>query len=210
MLAHGTSDRLYGSPNMDSTTGAASGGRVAADPAVVCRLTELFTREPELILAYLEAHEPPADAHNASVDTILAAACQATNQRPTYADIHYYTARAALQANQIATAGELLQTALQLNPHYNDALILMARICAARNEQNAAINYLHHALYNGADYADVHLLLGDLWRQCDQVTLARQAYRRALDLNANLSAARRGLETFTRDIPHGGSHELPA
>ncbi len=179
----------------------------AAGKTVVHRLAPLFAREPELILAYLECpnQDPAADA-----DTVWSAVGEALSARPTYADLHYFAARAALRFDRAGQAETLLEEALALNPRYNDALILMARVRLARNDQESALSHLRRALANGADYADVHVMLGDIWRRRGEVASARQAYTRALDLNADLPAARDGLAALPLPSQGGGADELPA
>jgi tetratricopeptide (TPR) repeat protein len=171
------------------------------------RLARLFAGEPELILACLQALDrgPVAD-----LETILSAAERALKFCPKYADLHYFAARAAMAAGRLDHARDLLVRALQLNPQYNDALILAARVATAQGRQNDALAYLRQALVNGADYADVHLMLGDLWRQRDELTQARQAYQRALNLNVDLAAARQALATLGPVGRCGGTDELPA
>ena len=74
-----------------------------------------------------------------------------------------------------------------------DALVLAARVALRRNAPAEARTRLQAALALGADYPDVHLLIGDAWRQERNWKPARQSYERALDLNAHLTAARSAL-----------------
>jgi len=176
-------------------------GAAVPGETTIQRLAQLFAQEPELILAYLESAscEGSPDA-----TAILIAARAAVSQRPEYADLHYFAAQAAVRADDPAGARDLLLRALQLNPRYNDALILAARVCMTQGQHGEALAYLRRALINGADYADVHLMLGDLWRQRDDALQARRAYQRALDLNANLAPARSGLAALNGSGAGGG------
>lgn len=200
---------LFSAGSTGTPLGAASPDSepAAARALVVRRLAQLFSQEPELILASLECLEPDPTT---DADVIMDAAIQAAAGRPTYADLHYFAARAAVRADHLDRAETLLEQALNLNPRYNDALILMARVCLVRENQEAALIHLRSALLNGADYADVHVMLGDLWHRRDEVARAQQAYTRALDLNANLHAAREGLAALPPSSPSGEIHELPA
>jgi tetratricopeptide (TPR) repeat protein len=141
---------------------------------------------------------------------VLAAARLAARAHPDYADLQYFAAQAATRSGQLREAHDLLARALNLNPQYNDALILAARVAMTQGQQAEAIAFLRRALVNGADYADVHVMLGDLWRRRDEFVLAQQAYHRALDLNAGLTAARQGLAALAAFSQRGGANELPA
>jgi predicted Zn-dependent protease len=55
------------------------------------------------------------------------------------------------------------------------------------------LNYLQQAISNGADYPDVHLLLGDIWRARGDVARAGAAYMRALERNGELAPAQERL-----------------
>lgn len=167
----------------------------------VRQLGGLFADEPELILAFLEA---PQEGKAAGADTVLAAAQHAIKSKPDYADLHCYTAQAALRAGKPKEALVLLERALDLNPRYSDALILAARASIALQVPKRAITYLRQALLLGADYPDVHLMLGDLWRARGENTRARKAYERALHLNKNLGPAREALAQLAFHQDTGG------
>lgn len=169
------------------------------------RLTALYMQEPELILACLEG-----DSATHSAQLVLRAAQAAVQQCPDYADLLYYAARAALKANELSTAEELLARAMELNPRYRDALILGGRVAWLRGTPELALARLERAVAVGADYPDVHVLLGDIRRELGDWSGARLAYERALELNASLATARSGLDALARGRPDGVSHELPA
>ncbi len=169
------------------------------------RLSSQFAAEPEMILAYLE----PLTPGSPELPLIWAAAEQAVQQHPDYADLRYYAAQAAFQTDQPRRARDLLGDALRLNPTYTAALILAGRICLHQNEPETALGYLERALANGADYADLHLLLGDAWQARGELHRAREAYRCALQINGAFTAARDKLAALPDPGP-GGTHELPA
>lgn len=183
---------------------------IASTAAQRCRapqLAALFAEEPELILACLQGidKETPAGAR-----TILAAAKLAMRACPEYADLRCFAAQAAIVAGDFETAAEILEQALQLNPNYKAALILAARVAVLREQPQHAVALAETAVSVGADYPDVHLLLGNVWRKRGEPTRARQSYRRALELNANLAPARAALEALSATEPTGSRHEPPA
>lgn len=162
-----------------------------AENARVLSLAQRFAAEPELIMACLD---PEAQAITPDIGMVLAAALAAVEQQPKYADLRYYAAEAAIRAGRLELASELLEAALRLNPRYNSALIAAGRVCFLRNDIDGAVRYLDQALANGADYPDVHLLLGDIWRARGDIARAGASYMRALELNAALAEARDRLE----------------
>jgi len=163
----------------------------AADSARVLTLAQRFSSEPELILACLD---PDAETVSPGTGMVLAAALAAVEQRPSYADLKYFAAEAAIRAGRLELAAELLEAALRLNPRYNAALIAAGRVCFLRDDMEGALNYLQQALSNGADYPDVHLLLGDIWRARGDMARAGAAYMQALERNSGLAAARERLK----------------
>lgn len=173
------------------------------DPRRVERLAHQFANEPELILASLEA----ANATDGALDDlplIWAAALLATRSCPGYADLHYFAAYAAQHTGDLETARDLLNRALELNPRYEAALILAARVAMQQLQPEQALRYLRQALFNGADYPDVHVMMGDLLRALEQIAPARRSYRRALTLNENLESAKRGLAALPPLTQEGG------
>ncbi len=185
----------------DPVRGATPGRR---QPRVRRRAAELFAAEPELIVACLEGSGAGCGEN---AQRVLASALDALALRSGYADLHYYAAHAALAAEQPALALELLHTALRINPSYDAALILAARIRATQGKHEEATRHLEEVLAQGADYPDVHLMLGDLWQTRRDLPRARAAYRRALQLNSNFAAA---AERMARVGAAGGTDGLPA
>jgi len=183
------------------TSGAASAPDASAR-SNLSRLNALsaqFASEPEMILACVE----PLAPNSPELPLIWAAAEQAVRARPDYADLRYFAAHAALQTGQPRRARELLKDAVRLNPQYTAALILAGRICAQQNEPEAALIYLQQALVGGADYPDVHMMLGDLWQTRGELARARQSYIRALAKNPDLADARQKLAALPADQAGG-------
>jgi tetratricopeptide (TPR) repeat protein len=186
----------------DSPTAARDQVDRGPDRHLVRELAELFVAEPELIRAFLES---PPRSPSADGETILAAALEAIAASPDYADLHCFTAAAALRVGRLSEAEALVQRALELNPHYVQALILSGQVARAAEKPDRAITRLQRAIAAGGDYADVHLMLADLWRAGGETELACRAYQRTLELNPKLSAARAALATLTATDPGGGA-----
>src|SRR5262249_13308652 len=122
-------------------------------------LAQQFAQEPELILACVESL---ADGAGPGLEAILAASERAARGRRNYADLHYFAGRAAAQAGADDRALQFLETAIEMNPRYRDALILAARIHHRRGDLQRAAQRIEQALSLGADYPDVHLLHGNI------------------------------------------------
>jgi len=93
-----------------------------------------------------------------------------------------------------------IEQAVSMNPNYVSALIFLARLYAQSHRKADSIDRLEEAIRRGADYADVHDLLGRLYQQTGQPKAARTAFKRALAINSNFEAAQealRSLETVT-------------
>jgi tetratricopeptide (TPR) repeat protein len=161
-----------------------------ANTSTLAQLASLFADEPELIRAFFESSDPSASADD---ERALAAAFEAAAANPDYADLHYFTAWAALRLGKLNEAEVLLQHALELNPHYTDALILSAKVAQAANDPNRSVTLLNRAIAAGADYADVYVMLAGQLHACGEDGRAWQSYRRSLELNPALAEARAGL-----------------
>lgn len=165
-------------------------------------LVEAFAEEPELILACLQSGGPGSPS---AVGSILEAAERSLGRHPQYADLHYFAARAAIDADKLEAAARLVGQALEINPEYRDALILAARVALRRGDWEEARAQLERALAFGADYPDVHTLLGEAHARAGALESARAAYERALELNPHLVEAREALATLQSSRRVGGS-----
>jgi len=85
---------------------------------------------------------------------------------------------------------------VQINPKYVQALMLLARLYGQTDRWAAGVQRLERAIEAGADYPDVHYLIGQLYQRGNQVDRARGAYQRALAMNQNYRAAREALEAL--------------
>ncbi|MCH9058597.1 MAG: tetratricopeptide repeat protein [Planctomycetes bacterium] len=65
------------------------------------------------------------------------------------------------------------------------------KICGLRDRES-----IDAAVRAGADYADVHYLLGNLYRDQGQILKAKSAYRNALVINGRYEPARKALSAL--------------
>ena len=194
-------------PFQSGSSAAPVAPAVPTSDAEIEHLSALFASEPELIEASLES---PGSDQKRDARRVLAAARQALERRPGYADLHYFAARAALRANEPQQARTLLEAALRINPRYNAAMILAARACVLQGAHAEALRYLRQAVLNGADYTDVHLMVGDLWRQQGGAPPAQEACGRAPEMGSHSATAHQTVDRPSAPQARGGSDELPA
>jgi len=88
------------------------------------------------------------------------------------------------------------ERAVEIDPRSTRALIQLGKLYAQMNSPDDAATRLSQAIASGADFADVHYLLGNLHQKQGRILKARQSYRRALTLNEGYLAARAALEAL--------------
>jgi tetratricopeptide (TPR) repeat protein len=161
------------------------------DPASIERLGEAILREPDFVEAFLSLPETAVDGEVFS--TLAAVLEQALQSRPEYADLHYHCGAVYRRLGRHDDALRHAERAVELNARYVNALVLLADLYARTDRWGAGVERLEQAIRAGADYPDVHYLLGRLFQSGGQLDRARQAYQRALDLNGEYEAAKEAL-----------------
>lgn len=158
--------------------------------SVDANMVRAFSREPELIAAFLDSR---CQSDEQTVRAVWSAASAAAALCGENAPLHYYAGRAARQAGDDRAAEALIERAIRLQPAYTDALVARARLHSRCGEYERARGCLRRVLQAGGDFADVHLMLGDLSRGSGDVATARESYERALRVNPAFAAARNAL-----------------
>lgn len=167
---------------------------LSRDDAAIGQLTDVVARDPEFVEAFLSL--PYADVDQ-EVFTLLAATLErAIQQHPRYADLYHYCSRVYERLGLRDAAMAASARAVEINPRYISAMVQMGHLFESTDRRQEAIGRLEAALTAGADDANIHYVLGNLYRAEGRVDLARTAYERALCLNAHLSEAREALETL--------------
>jgi tetratricopeptide (TPR) repeat protein len=161
------------------------------DAAAIERLGEAIVAEPDFVQAFLSLPVTEADGE---VFSALAATLEsALRQHSEFADLHYHCGMVYRRLGRDKDAIQHAEQAVQLNPRYVGALVLLAQLYSQTDRCADAMQRLEQALQAGGDYPDVHYLLGRMSQTTGQFARARQAYERALDLNKHYSAAREAL-----------------
>jgi len=164
------------------------------DDIRVAQLAEMIAQDPDFVEAFLAL--PEADVDRTLLELLAAGIDRAIRAHPNYADLHLYGSRVYERLGLTDAAMVASQKAIEINPRYLSAMVQMARLFEATDRRQEAIDRLEAALRTGAEDADIHYVLGNLYRADGQVDRARSSYERALHLNAGLSAAREALETL--------------
>lgn len=161
------------------------------DPKAIERLAEVVVEEPEFVETFLSL--PPSDVDAEVFLAVAATLERALAERPEFADLHYHCGQVYHRLGHTDSAIKHAEQATRINPRYLSALSLLGRLYADTDRNQVGIDRLQQAVEAGADYPDVHLVLGDLFckeRRWDQ---ARTAYERALRLNGTFEPARKAL-----------------
>lgn len=171
-----------------------SSGAVPAEEAAIVRLSEAITAEPDFVEAFLSL---PSTEVDRDIFSVLASAIeQALEHHPEFADLHYHCGEVCRRLGRQAEAIAHVEKAVSLNPRYVSALIRLARLYGETDRWREGMKRLEQAIDAGGDYPDVHFMMGRLAQRDGQADRARQAYRRALDLNDGYEAARDALHAL--------------
>ncbi len=172
----------------------APAARTRIDHRALDRLARIILEEPEFIDAFVAL--PPTAADPEVFLTLSATLRRTLEKHPGYADLQYryglVQQRLACSTQAIAAA----ERALQINPRYVNALILLAQLYAQTDRAADAVDRIEAAISAGADYPDVHCLMGRLCQRIGSIERARTAYRRALELNDQYQEAREALASL--------------
>lgn len=162
-----------------------------SDDASLEQLGDAILREPDFVETFLSLPETEVDTEVFS--TLAAVLERALQKQPEYADLHYHCGAIYRRLGRTDEAVAHAERAVALNARYVNALILLADLYAKTDRWAAGVERLEDAIRAGADYPDVHCLMGRLFQSGGQLDRARQEYQRALELNQNYAAARTAL-----------------
>jgi len=169
-------------------------GASAPDESALKRLGQAIADEPDFVETFLSLPESEVDGEVFS--TLAATIERALRNHPEYADLHYHCGAVYRRLGRRRDAIEHTERAVQINPRYTNALIQLAELYGQTDQWAKGVERLEQAIRLGADYPDVHCLIGRLCQAGGQLDRARKAYKRALDLNQNDRVAREALEAL--------------
>ena len=156
------------------------GRSVPLDDAALDRLTRAITAEPDFVEAFLSLPETEVDREVFS--TLAVILQRALRAHPEYADLHCHCGAVYQRLGRPLDAIHHTERAVAINPRYINALVQLARLYGQTEQWAMAVERLEDAIRVGADYPDVHALLGELYTVGGQRDRAQAAYRRASEL----------------------------
>lgn len=163
----------------------------SGDARAIEQLSAAIIKEPEFVEAFLSLPETEVDAEVFA--TLAAVLEEALHRHPEYADLHYHCGAIYQRMGRHRQAVRHAERAVELNGNYVNALILLAGLYGQTDEWAAGVQRLEQAVRAGADYPDVHYLMGRLFQSSGELNRARAAYERALELKRDYAAAREAL-----------------
>ncbi len=122
----------------------------------------------------------------------------ALERQPEHAELHFHCGRVLDKLGRRADAIDANEEAVRLNPRFTRALIELAKLYQATDRRIDAATRLEQAVAAGAEYADVYLMLGNLYRDRGDFEQARGAYGIALSINNEYVAAQVALATLRK------------
>jgi tetratricopeptide (TPR) repeat protein len=170
------------------------GSAVRYDQADIDRLGEVIAADPEFVDAFLRL--PSTDVDQELFTVLRATLEKSLEKHPEFADLHYHCGQVYHRLGKDRNAIRYVEQAVQLNPRYVEALILLARLYGETDAWMNGVDRLQQAVEAGADYPDVHYLVGQLYQKGNQPEQARRAYSRALGLKSDYRAAREALDSL--------------
>jgi len=164
------------------------------DHESIRQLARVIADEPEFADAVLSIDERDTDP---SVFAMLARTLRiAIEYNPQQADLHYQCGRLLRRLGRTAEAIQAAERAVDIDPRFVRALVLLARLYQQTDRFEDAATRLEQTVLLGAEYADTYYLLGNLYRDCGQLHRARWAYEHALEINSRYEAAQKALESL--------------
>ncbi len=165
-----------------------------ADTRDLDRLSHLIETDPEFVDALLTLSETDVDERVFAI--LLATLQRALERQPEQAELHHHVGRVLACIGKADAAIEANERAVAIDPSCTRALVELGHLYQRQDRHELAVTRLEQALHAGADYADVHYLLGSLYRQQGRVGHAGRAYRRALQLNVHYTTAKEALDAL--------------
>lgn len=154
-------------------------------------LARVIRLEPDFVDAFLAI--PRKDVDDGVFAMLLTTLQAALEHEPERADLLFHCGRVLDRLGDDAAAVTAEESAVQLDPTFTRALIELAKLYRRTDRTRDAAERLEQAVAAGADYADVHCMLGQLYHKLGDASKAMNAFTRALEINEDYSEARAGL-----------------
>lgn len=166
-----------------------------ADRTGIEELSRVIEADPDFVDAFLSI---PSGEVNEDVFALLLRTIELALERaPEHAELHYHCGRVLDRLGRREDAISLNERAVALDPLFTRALIELGTLYRKTDRSADATSRLEQAVAAGADYADVHYLLGNLYLDQGLLDRAKASYRRALHINDGYHAALEALNALT-------------
>lgn len=166
------------------------------DTAGIEELSRVIEEDADFVDAFLSI--PVADVQEQLFAVLLETIRVALERQPEQAELHFHCGRVLDKLGRQADAIDANEEAVRINPRFTRALIELAKLYSATDRWADATTRLEQAIAGGADYADVYLMLGNLYRERGYVEQARGAYGNALRVNSEYVAAQKAMDTLAK------------
>lgn len=154
-------------------------------------LARVIRLEPDFVDAFLAI--PRSDINDGVFAMLLRTLQAAMENEPERADLLFHCGRVLDRLGDASAAVTAEESAVAIDPTFTRALIELAKLYRRTDRTRDAAERLEQAVTAGADYADVHCMLGQLYHKLGDATKALNAFARALEINENYAEARAGL-----------------
>lgn len=167
----------------------------ARDAEAIEELSRVIETEPDFVDAFLSL--PAGDVEEELFALLAETLHTVLRRQPEHADLYYHCSRVLVRLGRRKEAIELTERAVRIDPKFVKALIQLGRLYGQTNRLADATARLEQAIEQGAEYPDVYLLLGNLYRDRGQPDRARWAFDKALGINEQFLAARAARASLT-------------
>lgn len=158
-------------------------------------LSGIIESDPDFVDAFLSL---PSEKTNAQVyENLLRSLERALARLPEHGELHYHCGRVLDRLERVEEAIAQTERAAQIDPRSIRALVELGKLYQKTDRKADAASRLEQAVRAGGDYADVHFLLGNLYRDQGRILKAKAEYRNALTLNRGYDRARRALSALS-------------
>ncbi len=166
----------------------------AIDVQDIEELTRMIRNEPEVAEAF--AGLPDVNDRDNIFQLLAAVLDRAILAEPQRAELHYHQAQMFDRLGRQDLAIASCERAVEIAPKLVQGLITLGKLYLRTNRRLDAQARFQQVLQMGYDYADVHYLLGCIYRDEGHKQQARESYRKALQINAGYRAAREALASL--------------
>jgi tetratricopeptide (TPR) repeat protein len=167
---------------------------ILSDEGGIEELSRLIEREPDFAESFLNINQ--ADVDETAYAMLAATIKRALERNPHRANLYYMNGQVLDRLGRSEEAIFQAERAVDLDPRYIKALILLAKLYQKTDRWMDAADRLEETVRLGAEYADTYFLLGNLYRDSGQVDRARWAYEHALKINGHYEDARKALDAL--------------